>query len=99
MGWKLCEALKPVSESDKETFGLQYDIVAFVKVKQAQAIAAKQVELVELHISAKHSVEVETAYFAVVAIPVVVDCAADNSSLRVANESKAQHGPNERNDL
>lgn len=80
--------LEAVAKADEKTVGLQSGVVARVEVKQAKTIAAKQVELVELHISAKHGVEIEAAHSAVVAIPVSGGSAAAKRVLGIASQGK-----------
>ena len=62
--------LKRKAEADKETVGLQRGVVALVEVEQAKTVSAKQVEVGELHIGTEHSIQVEAATGAVVAVPI-----------------------------
>ena len=99
LGWFVNRRLEGVAQANEETVGLQIDVVTRVEVEEAQTIAAKQVELAELHISAEHGIKIEAAQFAVVTIPVVIESAAANSGLGVTSDSKAQHGADKRNNF
>ena len=98
LGWFVNRLLEGVAQANEEAVGLQSVIVARVEVEETQTITAKQVELTELHISAKHGIEVEAAHVAVVTIPVGGGSAAANGVLGVASQGKRYHGADERRD-